>query len=39
MSLIAIAKQTKNFNPLAPPKATAQDDKANAEKEMKDLIK
>ena len=38
MSLIAIAQQTKNFNPLAPAK-TSQDDKASAEKEMKDLIK
>ena len=38
MSLINIAKQQKNFNPLAPPKLQ-QDDKATAEKEMKDLIK
>ena len=38
MSLIAIAKQTKNFNPLAPVK-TEKDDKATQEKEMKDLIK
>ena len=39
MSLIVIAKQTKNFNPLAPPKAAEKDDKATQEKEMKDLIK
>lgn len=38
MSLIAIAKQTKNFNPLAPAKAD-KDDKTTQEKEMKDLIK
>ena len=38
MSLIAIAQQKKNFNPLAPIKAD-KDDKATAEKEMKDLIK
>ena len=38
MSLIVMAKQQKNFNPLAPPKAD-KDDKATAEKEMKDLIK
>ena len=38
MSLIAIAQQTKNFNPLAPIKAD-KDDRATMEREMKDLIK
>lgn len=38
MSLIAIAQSNKKFNPLAPPKVE-KDDKATAEREMKDLIK
>lgn len=38
MSLIAIAQQKKNFNPLAPPKVE-KDEKNVLEREMKDLIK
>lgn len=38
MSLIAIAQQNKNFNPLAPVKVE-KDEKTVVEREMKDLIK
>ena len=39
MSLLAIAQSNKNFNPLAAPKKNANDEKAQLEKEMKDLIR